>query len=123
MRSYNVFEGDFQLLIYRSRSGQGDSLEKPKAILGCYVVPDRFARERQCFVRFHERAPADRDFRFAKQLLGQDQEKQVRAAVAHQLVELGAIVEAILQRTQLAHKTRVPAVTDRAEVLGIELGE
>jgi len=36
---------DFQLLIQHSRSGNGDSLQKANAILGCCLVPDWFAHK------------------------------------------------------------------------------
>ncbi len=72
---------------------------------------------------FHKRAPADRDLRVAKELFRQDEEKQIRAAVANQFVELGAIVEPILQRAQLTQNARVTAVSDHGEIRQIEFGK
>jgi hypothetical protein len=40
-----------------------------------------------------------------------------------QFFELGAIEEPVLQGAQFTNETRVPAMSDRAEVLGIELRE
>src|SRR5438067_9149693 len=56
-----------------------------------------------------------------KQLLGQHKKKQVRAAVANQFFELGAIVELVLQRAQVAQQASVTPVADRDEILRIKL--
>ena len=58
---------------------------KRNSILGCCVMPDRFSHERESAIRFHQRAPAERDLRFAKQLVRQNEKKQVRAAITDQL--------------------------------------
>jgi len=50
-------------------------------------------------------------------LFGQDDKKQIRAAVANELLEFCAIVDPILQRPQLTNEASVTAVADRAEVL------
>jgi len=52
-----------------------------------------------------------------KQLLGQHKKKQVRAAVANQFFELGAIVELVLQRAQVAQQAKVAPMADRDEIL------
>jgi transcriptional regulator of nitric oxide reductase len=46
---------------------------------------------------------------------------QVRTAIPEQLLELGAVVQPILQRPQLTNQACVASVADRAEVLGIKL--
>ena len=67
-------------------------------------MPDGFAHELERAIEFHKRAPSDWDLCVVEELLGQDQERQICAAVANQLVELRAVVEPILQRVQLTPK-------------------
>ena len=73
-------------------------MQKANSILGCCFLPHRFAHQGKRTLTFHKRAPSDRNLRIAEQLSRQDEKKQIGTAVAHQFVELRAIVETILQR-------------------------
>ena len=96
-----------------------DALKKSEAGLRAVVVPDWFAHQSQGVVCFDQRAPAERHFRFAKQLVRQDQEKQVRATIADQALEFCSAVQAVLQRGEFAENTAVTVMPDGGEIVRI----
>ena len=87
-------------------------------------MPGAFLDEREAVVaQFNERAPASRDFGFPEKFFWQNKEEKTSAAIAHELLEFGAIEEAILQRVELTEEAAVAAMLDFFEVVRIELGK
>src|ERR1700682_1452540 len=70
-------------------------------------------------VRFDQRAPIERHFRFAKQLVRQNQKKQVRATVADQTLEFSSAAQAVLQCGEFAEDTAVTVVRDSGKIVRI----
>lgn len=92
-------------------------------MVGGDVVPNRFAGEHKRAIRFNQRAPANWNFRFAIELLRQHEKKEIRAAVADECFELGAIEEPVLHCAGLTQHLFVPAMIDRFQVVRVELGK
>src|SRR5712692_1250919 len=62
----HVVERNFQLSIQNARSGRSDSLQEAKSILWSAFLPNWLVHEHETAVGFHQRAPTDWNFRFAK---------------------------------------------------------
>ena len=83
-------------------------------------MPDRFAQKRKGSIGFDQGAPSRGNFRFVIELVGDDEEKQIGAAIAQQSFEFCAVVESLLQSGQLAQDSCITAVPDRGEIVRIE---
>ena len=94
-------------------------MKKSEAGLRGVVVPEWFTHQSQGIVYFDQRAPAQGHFRFAIQLIRQDQKKQVRATVADQTLEFSPVVQAILQCGEFAENTAVTVVPDTGKIVRI----
>src|SRR5205814_9372231 len=87
------------------------------------VVPDRFANQLEGIFHFNQNAPADRRICSPKQLVRQNQKKQVRAAVTNEALKFCSAEKSVFQRRGFSQHPSISLVPDCIEIVRIVFGK